>query len=365
MDTELGKAARQTGAGAPAKGGARLPLIYAALDLGTNNCRLLIARPLRDPSRDSASRDPGRDPGPGKPANRGESFRVVEAFSRIVRLGEGLSNTGALSDAAMARTLAALKICSEKMARRGVTVARAVATEACRRASNGAEFLHEVKAATGIGFDIISTAEEARLALAGCSPLLEPQHEQAVVFDIGGGSTEVMWAKLHPGRRPEVLDWISLPFGVVNLTERHGAGHMESGTYTAMIDEVAAHLEPFEARHGLRAAMQAGRVQVLGTSGTVTTLAGVLLGLPRYERRHVDGCWLDFPTVIGQSRKLAAMPVTERAAHPCIGEERADLVVAGCAILEALHRFWPAPRLRVADRGVREGVLLEMMRSRH
>ena len=327
-----------------------MPPIYAALDLGTNNCRLLIARPLRDAFRAENGRN--------------DAFRVVEAFSRIVRLGEGLTSTGALSEAAMARTLAALKICSEKMARRGVTMARAVATEACRRAANGPEFLHEVKAATGISFDIISTAEEARLALAGCTPLLEPQHDQAVVFDIGGGSTEVMWARLHKGRRPEVLDWISLPFGVVTLTERHGAGHIDTGSYAAMIDEVAAHLEPFEARHGLNAAMQEGRVQVLGTSGTVTTLAGVLLGLPRYERRHVDGCWLEFPAVIDQSRKLAAMAVAERAKHPCIGDERADLVVAGCAILEALHRFWPAPRLRVADRGVREGVLFELMRGR-
>lgn len=313
--------------------------VYAALDLGTNNCRLLIARPNR------------------------ENFRVVEAFSRIVRLGEGLAATGRLSDAAMARTLTALKICSEKMARRGVTIARAVATEACRRAENGLEFMHEVKAVTGIQFDIISTAEEARLALAGCSPLLEPSHPEAVVFDIGGGSTEVMWARIGPRRRTEVLDWISLPFGVVNLTERWGAGDHGSGSYMGMIDEVAAVLAPFEAQHNLGPSMRAGRVQVLGTSGTVTTLAGVLLGLPRYERRLVDGCWLEFPAVIEQSQKLAGMTVPERAKHGCIGEERADLVVAGCAILEALHRFWPAPRLRVADRGVREGVLLELMRA--
>ncbi|MBP6818763.1 MAG: Ppx/GppA family phosphatase [Ferrovibrio sp.] len=330
-----GGARQEAGAGtAP-----RSAPVYAALDLGTNNCRLLIARPNRD------------------------NFRVVEAFSRIVRLGEGLAATGRLSDAAMARTIAALKICSEKMARRGVTIARAVATEACRRAENGIEFMHEVKAVTGIHFDIISTAEEARLALAGCAPLLEPSHNQAVVFDIGGGSTEVMWARVGPRRRTEVLDWISLPFGVVNLTERWGAGDTESGSYIGMINEVAAKLEPFEARHNLGPAMRAGKVQVLGTSGTVTTLAGVLLGLPRYERRLVDGCWLEFPAVIDQSQKLAAMSVPDRAKHGCIGEERADLVVAGCAILEALHRFWPAPRLRVADRGVREGVLLELMRQ--
>ncbi|MFN4165596.1 MAG: Ppx/GppA phosphatase family protein [Ferrovibrio sp.] len=323
-------------AGVPSQG---IAPVFAALDLGTNNCRLLIARPHRD------------------------GFRVIEAFSRIVRLGEGLSVSGQLSDAAMARTIDALKICSEKMARRGVAVARAVATEACRRAGNGAEFLHEVKVATGIQLDIISTAEEARLALTGCAPLLEPPHREAIVFDIGGGSTEILWAKLAGGGRTEVIDWISLPYGVVNLTERFGPGDHDSGSYERMIEEVSAVLRPFEEKHRLSEKLKSGAVQVLGTSGTVTTLAGVLLGLPRYERRHVDGCWLDFPTVIEQSHKLAGQSVPERALHPCIGEERADLVVAGCAILESLYRFWPAHRLRVADRGVREGVLVELMRQ--
>jgi exopolyphosphatase/guanosine-5'-triphosphate,3'-diphosphate pyrophosphatase len=331
--------ARQGPAGAAAAPGAPAP-VFAAIDLGTNNCRLLIARPLR------------------------ENFRVIEAFSRIVRLGEGLSTSGRLSEAAMARTIEALKICSEKMARRNVAIARAVATEACRRAANGAEFLHEVKSATGIDLDIISTQEEARLALAGCAPLLEPPHRQAIVFDIGGGSTEILWARLLSGGRTEVIDWISLPFGVVNLTERFGPGDSASGSYGQMIDMVAEALQPFETKHELGPQLKTGFIQVLGTSGTVTTLAGVHLNLPRYERRHVDGCWLEFPTVIEQSRRLASLSVPDRALHPCIGEERADLVVAGCAILEALYRFWPAARLRVADRGVREGVLVELMRQR-
>lgn len=335
--------------GMPAAAPGRTPsTVFAALDLGTNNCRLLIARPQRD-------------------RGQRDGFRVIEAFSRIVRLGEGLTKSGELSEAAMSRTIEALKICSEKMARRGVGIARAVATEACRRAGNGAEFLHHAKAATGISLDIISSAEEARLALAGCAPLLEAPHTHAIVFDIGGGSTEILWAKLPtrgPQRRAvEVIDWISLPFGVVNLTERFGAGDRHSGSYERMIEEVAAVLAPFEQKHRLAERLSSGKIQVLGTSGTVTTLAGVLLGLPRYERRHVDGCWLDFPTVIMQSHRLAEQSVAERATHPCIGEERADLVVAGCAILEAIYRFWPAARLRVADRGVREGVLVELMQK--
>lgn len=342
----MDSSASRPGAGAAGVATAPEPApVYAALDLGTNNCRLLIARPLRDRF--------GRS-----------GFRVIEAFSRIVRLGEGLSISGHLSDTAMARTIEALKICSEKMARRGVSSARAVATEACRRAANGAEFLHDVKAATGISLDIISTAEEARLALTGCAPLLEPPHREAIVFDIGGGSTEILWARLLGGGRTEVIDWTSLPFGVVNLTERFGPGHTDSGSYVQMIDTVADALRPFEEKHGLSQKLQTGEIQVLGTSGTVTTLAGVHLNLPRYERRHVDGCWLEFPTVIEQSRRLASISVPERALHPCIGDERADLVVAGCAILEALYRFWPATRLRVADRGVREGVLVELMGQR-
>jgi exopolyphosphatase/guanosine-5'-triphosphate,3'-diphosphate pyrophosphatase len=329
--------ARQGAPGAsPARGA---PPTFAAIDLGTNNCRLLIARPMR------------------------EGFRVVEAFSRIVRLGEGLSTSGRLSDAAMARTIEALKICSEKMARRNVDFARAVATEACRRAENGAEFLHEAQSATGIRLDIISSQEEARLALTGCAPLLEPPHRQAIVFDIGGGSTEILWARLLGGGRTEVIDWISLPYGVVNLTERFGAGHADSGTYQQMIDVVVTALQPFETRHQLSGRLVDNQIQVLGTSGTVTTLAGLLLNLPRYERRLVDGCWLDYARVMEQSRQLAAQSVPERALYPCIGEERADLVVAGCAILEALYKFWPTERLRVADRGVREGVLVELMRQ--
>ena len=345
MSVSMDSPVPRPGAGAAGASVAPDPApVFAAIDLGTNNCRLLIARPHRDRY--------GR-----------ENFRVIEAFSRIVRLGEGLSTSGRLSEAAMARTIEALKICSEKMARRNVAFARAVATEACRRAANGAEFLHEVKAATGISLDIISTAEEARLALTGCAPLLEPPHRQAIVFDIGGGSTEILWAKLLGGGRTEVIDWVSLPFGVVNLTERFGPGDTASGSYLQMIDTVAAALQPFEARHDLAQQLKTGQVQVLGTSGTVTTLAGVHLNLPRYERRHVDGCWLEFPIVIEQSRRLASLSVPDRALHPCIGEERADLVVAGCAILEALYRFWPATRLRVADRGVREGVLVELMRQ--
>lgn len=309
---------------------------YAALDLGTNNCRLLVARPAR------------------------QGFRVVEAFSRIVRLGEGLQATGRLSDGAMQRTLEALRICAERMRRRGVDRARCVATEACRQAANGAEFLACVEAETGLRFDVISSAEEARLAVAGCAPLIDPLADHVLVFDIGGGSTELTWLSGAGEAEPA---WLSIPCGVVSLCEQYGGQTISAATYRAMVDGVEHRLRPFAERWRPDGERELGRLQMLGTSGTVTTLVGIRLGLPRYDRRRVDGQWLEVRQALGIVRRLRAMTFAERAAEPCIGCERADLVVAGCAVFEAICRTWPVPRLRVADRGVREGVLQDLMRD--
>ncbi len=312
---------------------------YAALDLGTNNCRLLVAKPTRD------------------------GFRVVDAFSRVVRLGEGVRASGRLSQTAMRRTIAGLRICAAKMRRRGVTRARCVATEACRRADNCDEFLDLVRAETGLSLDIISTAEEARLAVNGCRPLLDHGHSHALVFDIGGGSTELMWLALDADGGGDLLGWTSLPCGVVTLAENYGGGEVGPALYERMVEDVCAMLAPFDAAHGLGRAVAAGGVQMLGTSGTVTTLAGVHLGLAAYDRARVDGAWLDFDEVTRISRRLAAMPLAERAEVGCVGPDRADLLVAGCAVVEAIGRCWPVARLRVADRGLREGLLLALMRE--
>jgi exopolyphosphatase / guanosine-5'-triphosphate,3'-diphosphate pyrophosphatase len=316
--------------------------IYAALDLGTNNCRLLVAR---------AS---------------GAGFRVIDAFSRIVRLGEGVNANGVLSEAAILRTLDALKVCAGKIAYRGVTRARYVATEACRRAGNCESFLGRVRQHTGIAIETITTGEEARLAVNGCAPLLDPTIPYAIVFDIGGGSTELVWLRLpaDPAREPEILGVVSLPFGVVTFTERYGGDRIAGAEYEAMVGEAQAAMASFALRHGVAAAVAAGGVQMLGSSGTVTTLAGIHLGLPRYNRNVVDGSALLFDEIRAVSGKLAGLDFAGRAAHPCIGGERADLVVAGCAILEAICRLWPVGRLRVADRGVREGILFDLLGAR-
>ncbi|HUK60351.1 MAG TPA: Ppx/GppA phosphatase family protein [Stellaceae bacterium] len=313
--------------------------VCAALDLGTNNCRLLIAR------------------------RRGAGFHVIDAFSRIVRLGEGLAASGQLSEAAMVRTLAALRVCAGKVARSGARHGRYVATEACRRAQNCAEFLERVRLDTGIAIEIISSDEEARLVVAGCSPLLDPSVPGALVFDIGGGSTELVWLERDADGAPVMRDYVSVPHGVVTLADRYGGHVVSAATYAAMAEEVGRALAPFEEKHKIAPRIVEGTVQLLGSSGTVTTLAGVHLDLPRYDRNRVDGSALDFAEIEGASRRLAAMCWEERAAHPCVGEERADLVLAGCAILDAICRLWPVGRLVVADRGIREGILLGYFRG--
>jgi len=313
--------------------------VYAALDLGTNNCRMLVARP----------------------AVRG--FQVIDAFSRATRLGEGLARSGALSEAAMDRTIQALKTCVDKIGRRGVTRARYVATQACRQATNCPNFVDRVITETGLEIEIISAQEEARLALAGCASLLDRRLTHALVFDIGGGSTELMWVRLDRGTPEHIEAMASLPFGVVTLTETEEDSLSSLAGYDRLVAALAEEFRVFEAECRLAGRIRARKMQMLGTSGTVTTLGGVYLDLPRYDRTAVDGLVMPFGAITEVSRRLAAMPPEERCQHPCIGQERSELVVAGCAILEAICRIWPLGRLRVADRGVREGLLLNMMRA--
>jgi exopolyphosphatase/guanosine-5'-triphosphate,3'-diphosphate pyrophosphatase len=315
---------------------------YAALDLGTNNCRLLIARPS------------GRD------------FTVIDAFSRVVKLGEGLATSGKLSDAAMDRTLSALTICADKLQRRNVRLARSVATEACRRAENGFAFIERVRRETGIALDIISAEEEARLAVLGCHILLEAGEGPAVIFDIGGGSTELVLVEAsNEGARrvPRILDWQSVPWGVVSLTDTVGRGEDSEAAriarFARMREMVSNSFAPFAQR--VAAAAQHPDIRLLGTSGTVTTLASLYLELPSYDRKAVDGLIVPAPAMRDISARLSIMTPYERATLPCIGQDRADLVVAGCAILEAILDLWPARRLGVADRGIREGILRSIM----
>ncbi len=323
---------------------------YGALDLGTNNCRLLVARPSR------------------------RGFVVIDAFSRIIRLGEGVTQSGRLSDMAMDRTINALKICRNKMQRRGVRRSRLISTEACRIAENSDEFIARVREETGLELEIVSQETEARLAVSGCASLLDPACDGALIFDIGGGSSELIWLDLSKRSRNwrasihDRLDaqncisaWTSLPIGVVTLAEKFGGHHVTPEIYEAMVVHVVAQLEPFEEANGLREKVARGTSHLLGTSGTVTTIAGIKLELPVYDRKRVDGCWLTSDEVREVSEALIALTFEQRVEQPCVGADRADLVLAGCAILEALMRLWPCERLRVADRGLREGILASLM----
>lgn len=318
---------------------------YAALDLGTNNCRLLVAVPQQ----------PGR-------------FRVIDAFSRIVRLGEGLGASGRLADAAMERAVGALAACAQKLKNRPVKGVRLIATEACRRAENGALFLHRVKEETGLDLEIIDRETEARLAVAGCASLVDRKARGVVLFDIGGGSSELALLDLEKRRKhdlgPAMVSWTSMPFGVVTLSEKHGGGRLVTrSVFETMVAEASDYLATFEGRDALEDAAKQGEIHLLGTSGTVTTLAGIHLELPRYDRRRVDGTWMASAQVTRMVDALVDMSFEDRVSNPCIGRDRADLVLAGCAILVAIQRMWPCERLRVADRGLREGLLTEMMNA--
>jgi exopolyphosphatase / guanosine-5'-triphosphate,3'-diphosphate pyrophosphatase len=314
------------------------PSVYAALDLGTNNCRLLIACPT------------------------GDGFRVVDSFSRIIRLGEGISATGYISDAAIDRAIAALRICRDKIRSKKAKRLRLIATEACRAALNAEGFRNRVAAETGIRLEVIDRETEAALAVVGCSPLLDPQGRGAILFDIGGGSTELVRIERDPDGQnavPRTKAWMSMPLGVVTLAEHFGGKDVTPQSYTSMVEKVARHVAPFAAQHG----GDLTEMHLLGTSGTVTTLAGIHLNLLRYDRRRIDGIWMSDTEVTATIARLLAMNYQERSSNHCISVERADLVLAGCAIFDAIRQAFPLPRLRVADRGLREGMLVEMMRE--
>lgn len=337
---------RQRGGGAQTAGGGgarqrphrrRPPPAYAAIDLGTNNCRLLVARPTP------------------------VGFQVIDSFSRIIRLGEGVVATGRISEPAIERATQALRICAGKVRRWRIRRGRFVATEACRKADNCAAFLDRVEDETGIRLEIIDTSEEAALAARGCGPLLTAKRDHGIVFDIGGGSTEVVWLTGDRGRGMGIVDTVSLPVGVVTLSERLEGREITRALYDELKLEARAALAEFDARNGIAAKVAEGRVQMLGASGTVTTVCGIHKRLPRYRRDAVDGTLLDFGEIDAVTAGLFAVGAEGRRANPCVGPERADLVLPGCAILDAIRDQWPVGRLRVADRGVREGILLTLM----
>lgn len=310
---------------------------YAAIDLGTNSCRLLVAVP------DDAG------------------FHVIDGFSKVVRLGDRVSETGRFQQSAIDRTVAALRNCAERMANYGPVAVRAVATQACRQAQDVDAFLDRTKRETGIELEVIDPSEEAALTVAGCGDLLRKGYAHALVFDIGGGSTEIMWIATPRGEPARMIDMISLPFGVVSLMDEFGAESLPSETFEALLKRVDQHLQPFDQRNGISQAIAANAVRMVGASGTVTTLGAMYLELPRYKRNRVDGLEMRFDSIRLIGARLAGMTCEERIAHPCLGHGRGDLMLMGLAVLRAVCERWPVGKLGVADRGIREGILAELM----
>ncbi len=325
----------------------RKPPLYAAVDLGTNNCRLLVA------------------------ARRGDSFAVLDSHSQIARLGEGLEATGRLSDASIERAMDALRKISKKLKSKKVGHVRCIATEACRRAANGADFIQRVRDETGLTFKIIGPEEEARLALIGCHNLIEPETDRVLVIDIGGGSTELSYVDARPAHegglqgllsKPPIIGWRSLPMGVVTLTEAFA--HLpEEDAYPQMLAHVMEKIERWKHTPNIRNAFEEGRAHVIGTSGTVTCLTGVTLGLHKYRRDKVDGAWMTEAQMMSTVQRLREAGLEGMKKFPTIGTERSGLMLAGCAIVEGTWSLAPGGRMRVADRGLREGLLLSMMQG--
>jgi exopolyphosphatase / guanosine-5'-triphosphate,3'-diphosphate pyrophosphatase len=342
-------ASRKSGVSRP-QGPDRLPA-FAALDLGTNNCRLLVARPAVYPTRTNTT------------------LKVLDTFSRIVRLGEGVSTSGQLSEEAMERTITALKACRKKLDRYEVPFTRFVATEACRQAANTPEFLARVHKEAGIGIDVITNEEEAKLAFLGCSTLLKETTDHALVFDIGGGSTEFMWVRRDNMAPPEMLcehriiDWLSLNQGVMNLSEKFGGTAFAEVYFDELVGTLVKRLREFDLKNKISENVMAGQIQMLSTSGTLTTLSAIHLGLTHYERSKVDGNTFKTDELRDAVQKILAMRPSERFANHCIGPDRSDYIISGCAIFEAIMTLWPVREVTVADRGVREGIIFSLMQE--
>ena len=318
---------------------------FAAVDLGTNKCRLLVAE------------------------RRPNGFRTVDSHSEAVRLGQGLAHDGRISDAAIERAMSALGKIRAKLKSRGVTNIRCVATQACRAAANGRDFIQRVQADHGLSFKVITPKEEARLSVIGCHDLFAPEADLVLVVDIGGGSTELCWVDVGQVRssgltgllsRVPVIDWVSFPLGVVTLTEAFD-GLPEVDRFEAMLQKSRETLNAYAKREGLARRMASTPCHMIGTSGTVTSLAALHLGLDRYIRSTVDGSWMNRDQAGEATRRLVEVGLEGRKRLPCIGQDRSELIMAGCAILEAVFETFPAERIRVADRGLREGLLLSMM----
>ncbi|GAO00475.1 exopolyphosphatase [Komagataeibacter xylinus NBRC 13693] len=324
----------------------RAPL-YAAIDLGTHNCRLLVARAGE------------------------QGLRVIDSFSRAVRLGEGLHHSGQLAEAAMERTIGVLRTCVARMGLYDLHSHRAIATEACRRAGNGMDFIARVLHETGLNISVISAREEAELALAACNSLLQTHHHAAgrgLLFDIGGGSTEIAWARIDRGAGCHDLSgYISLPAGIMTVGERYGTDIFTDHGYRAVVGEISDMLRGFDDVHCITREIARGNVMLLGTSGTITTLASLAQGQDRYERAGIDGSTLSVSHALGLIANLRRSGMAGLTRHPLIGADRARYILPGCAIFEAIATTWPMPDVTVADRGLRDGLLLRMIgdRRRH
>jgi exopolyphosphatase/guanosine-5'-triphosphate,3'-diphosphate pyrophosphatase len=304
----------------------------ATIDLGTNSVRLLVA--------DTAA----------------DSWRVVEEAQRVTRLGEGQAATGALGLVPMARTAATVADYVRRAEALGATRVRVTGTSAVREAANRAEFVARIESVTGLALEVLSGEDEARLTLLGVRSGLPDLGGRFVLFDIGGGSTEFVVADGDGLERA-----LSLRLGVVGLAERHlDGGRLVPARWAALRAEVAAALEP--AVPGALGLVNAARL--VGTAGTVTTLAALDLGLAAYDAGRVQGHVLRRGAIERLLARLGGLTLAARAALPCLEPGRADVLIPGIAICLAAMERLGFDALTVSDRSLREGILCEILGAR-
>ena len=295
----------------------------AAIDIGSNSLRMLVGDVVCD------------------------QIVPEHYFRHVTRLGGGYNPLFGISAEASARTLPVLELFAQILDKMEPTCTRVVATEAVRRAVNGQQFVADVLARTGFIVEIIDGDEEAALSSAGVLAGLKPQPVAALVFDIGGGSTEFIVIK--DGKR---LWQKSYPLGVVSLAEAPAPELGIERVLTLLVKDLCAA--------GLSALLADERCELVGTAGTVTTLAALDLAMIEYDWQRINNYTLSHSTLLSLYELLLPLTATERELLPGMEKGRGDLIVHGAGIVLSLIKLWGKERLRVSDFGLLEGILLSM-----
>lgn len=304
---------------------------FAAIDLGSRNCRTIVGC-----------------------QSKAGAFEYIETYSKSVSLADGVAASKKLSRKSMDRTIEALAFCSKVLSRYAGLTYLAVATDAMRRAENASVFIKRVKRELGLIISIITPQEEAYYAALGCIEVLSLETEIFVVFDIGGGSSEIALCRQKSDKDIELIDSLSIPYGVINLLE--SKDHLTFSGYSNLVQKISDLSRDFLNQYATTLDF-VNNFQCIGTSGTTTTVAALNMNLRFYDREKINDSILQFSEILKTVHYVQSLSEDERKLHPYISQSNEDLVLGGLTILEGIVRGLPASTITVTDRGVRDGVV--------